>query len=51
MGINLDPDFLQVGINLDPNLVQTTTLFLMCDIWSPYFSFHGIPVGINTRRK
>lgn len=38
-------------INLDPAFVQAATSFLNYEIGSPAFTFLGIQVGINPRRK
>lgn len=48
--INLSKSRL-VGINLNSDFIQAASLFLNFEIGSPSFTFLGIPVGVNPRRK
>lgn len=40
-----------LGVSLDPDFVQAASSLLKCIVGSSSFSFLGIPVGVNPRRR
>lgn len=40
-----------IGINIDEDFIQAASLFMSCSLGSVPFSFLGIQIGVNLRRK